>query len=595
MIFSNDTLRIAVEEWIENPRSAEATYGHISSWDTSKVTDMRDMFHDTFFNQPLDKWDVSNVTDMSGMFKYATIFNQPLNNWDTSKVTDMRDMFNCSDFNQPLDNWDVSNVTDMSGMFESATTFNQPLNNWDTSKVTDMREMFNDACDFNQPLDNWDVSKVNDMTSMFVDATAFKQDISGWDVSKIKNKNEIFDNGVPFDQYIKSLATTKKIETIRVESNLELRTEVNKFLEISNQKITIKDFKINFIYNRGSRLHCLVGDYEGYMFFSRPSIGLKQEEVYDPGNGIGNYIQDLANGGVLNSKEEIIIFMDKLGHTEINDLMWPEFCNEDFYMMDGDMMSSISEGCVMEEATPNDILQKFNEDEDFFYENVRNFIEYGDEMRHYAFYKGETSFGDSCSVISSIKFVLNTSNKTLEIDWVYDKKINDVNRFPFKFSRKHNLCDNIVSVLYRFLIEKPSKLDLITFYASWKSSIGELKNGDKDFNNLLIEACHFLVFDSKSFGKFDGNIIKSRMNELKKIDMLKAGDIADFDFQQNSKHINIKLNLYLGLYVSAVLKFIDENNEGVSIEGEKIEELKSFNLKLVSYLTQVDELFRVLK
>ena len=129
------------------------------------------------------------------------------------------------------------------------------------------------------------------------------------------------------------------------------------------------------------------------------------------GNGL-NYIQDLANGGVLNSKEEIIIFMDKLGHTEINDLMWPEFYNENFYMMDGDMMSIISDGCVMEEATPHDILQKFKEDEDFFYENVRNFIEYGDEMRHYAFYKGKKSFGDSCSVISSIKFVLNTSNKT---------------------------------------------------------------------------------------------------------------------------------------------------------------------------------------
>jgi uncharacterized protein YvpB len=77
--------------------------------------------------------------------------------------------------------------------------------------------------------------------------------------------------------------------------------------------------------------------------------------------------------------------------------------------------------------------------------------------------------------------------------------------------------------------------------------------------------------------------------------MLKVVNIADVDFQENSKHINIKLNLYLGLYVSAVLKFINENNEGVNIEGKKIEELKSFNLKLVSYLTQVDELFRVLK
>jgi len=37
--------------------------------------------------------DTSKVTDMQWMFLGATSFNQPIGNWNTSKVTDMLDMF----------------------------------------------------------------------------------------------------------------------------------------------------------------------------------------------------------------------------------------------------------------------------------------------------------------------------------------------------------------------------------------------------------------------------------------------------------------------------------------------------------------------
>ena len=65
---------------------------------TSKVTDMRDMF-----------WDCRGLTslDVSG--------------WDTSKVTTMNQMFkNCAKLETlDLSGWDTSNVTDMNGMFNS--------------------------------------------------------------------------------------------------------------------------------------------------------------------------------------------------------------------------------------------------------------------------------------------------------------------------------------------------------------------------------------------------------------------------------------------------------------------------------------------
>ena len=44
MKFNNDTIREAVNEWLDNEELAEKKYGHISSWDVSNVTNMSKMF-----------------------------------------------------------------------------------------------------------------------------------------------------------------------------------------------------------------------------------------------------------------------------------------------------------------------------------------------------------------------------------------------------------------------------------------------------------------------------------------------------------------------------------------------------------------------
>lgn len=65
--------------------------------DTSKITDMSELFININHNFDVSKWDVSNVTNMSKMFYYCKNFDCDLSNWDVSSVINMRDMFNDCD------------------------------------------------------------------------------------------------------------------------------------------------------------------------------------------------------------------------------------------------------------------------------------------------------------------------------------------------------------------------------------------------------------------------------------------------------------------------------------------------------------------
>ena len=199
MKFNNKTLKKAVKEWLKDATKAESKYGHISSWDTSGVTDMSTLFKDAEeFNDDIGSWDVSNVTNMKEMFKgeyhkETRTFNQDIGGWDTSNVTDMSNMFAyCESFNQDIGRWDVSNVTDMNGLFFSAKSFNQEIGSWDVSNVTDMCDMFCIADSFNQDIGSWDVSNVINMESMFSGASSFNKDLGSWDMSNVTDMEEMF-------------------------------------------------------------------------------------------------------------------------------------------------------------------------------------------------------------------------------------------------------------------------------------------------------------------------------------------------------------------------------------------------------------------
>jgi len=177
----------------------------IGNWNTGNVTNMARMFEGAAaFNQPIGSWNTSNVTDMRKMFARNLIgsaFNQPIGNWNTSNVTNMSDMFfGAYVFNQPIGAWNTGNVTDMSNMFKNAFTFDQPIGNWNTANVTDMSEMFHDAFAFNQPIGNWNTANVTDMSEMFHDAFAFNQPIGNWNTANVTDMSSMFHHANYFNQ-----------------------------------------------------------------------------------------------------------------------------------------------------------------------------------------------------------------------------------------------------------------------------------------------------------------------------------------------------------------------------------------------------------
>ena len=147
-----------------DPVEAEATYGHISDWDVSQVTDMNKLFYQFGdFNENISLWDVGNVTNMMNMFHGAKRFNQDLSRWQVGNVTNMYAMFcDARSFNQDISRWQVQSVEDMKNMFASATSFNQDLSNWQVNttgypysvhsaySATRLDYMFDDTPSLNQ-------------------------------------------------------------------------------------------------------------------------------------------------------------------------------------------------------------------------------------------------------------------------------------------------------------------------------------------------------------------------------------------------------------------------------------------------------------
>ena len=236
-IFTNSNIEQAIADTLAvdpTGNTPVAPYGAISTWNTSGITNMYELFNNkNQFDADISGWDTSNVTTMDSLFRGAQSFNQDISSWDTSSVTNMDSMFSDAQvFNQDIGGWDVSNVTRMERMFFRASAFNQDISGWDVGSLNSsgfnqgVYQMFYQATSFNTslngwdlpatltnlqgmfygsgynaPLDQWDVSNITSMIGLF-ENSSFNQDISSWDVSNVTVMNNMFKFNTAFNQPI---------------------------------------------------------------------------------------------------------------------------------------------------------------------------------------------------------------------------------------------------------------------------------------------------------------------------------------------------------------------------------------------------------
>lgn len=180
----------------------------IDRLDVSNVTDISFMFYDmerilNFYG--LSSWNTSKVSNMSYMFastlvrRYdqqgADLYPEFLKNWDTSNVKDMSSMFQSCDGLKDLDflsTWNTKSVTNMSGMFFWCRSLLNidGVKDWNTSNVTDMSGMFNECLQSTNacPRGGGNCLLNHNLTSSSSNLDALKK----WDVSKVSTFRDMF-------------------------------------------------------------------------------------------------------------------------------------------------------------------------------------------------------------------------------------------------------------------------------------------------------------------------------------------------------------------------------------------------------------------
>jgi surface protein len=186
--------------------SALTTFTNGNLLDTSKVTNMNDMFRRATSLKTVDvsNWDVSNVTSMYRTFagnSSAPMSLQTLDvsRWNTGKVTTMRAMFQyCNQLTTlNVGNWETGEVTTMRNLFGGCSSLEALyLNNWETGKVSSMEQMFYGCSNLTElDLSNWDVSNVTTMNHMFTDCTKMTSyNFSGWNTVNVTTIAAMFND-----------------------------------------------------------------------------------------------------------------------------------------------------------------------------------------------------------------------------------------------------------------------------------------------------------------------------------------------------------------------------------------------------------------
>lgn len=176
---------------------------NVGNWNVTGVTNMYRMFYGAVaFNNggsdSIKNWNTSSVNDVFQMFYSAITFNQPLTNFNFTNVTITTDMFTfCYEFNQDCSNWErvgstMQWITRAVGMFSNCRKFNGSVNTWNLQRLDDMSYIFQKCYEFNKPLNNWNLQNLTWMVGSFTNCFSFNQNLGSWRLSNLQNAENRF-------------------------------------------------------------------------------------------------------------------------------------------------------------------------------------------------------------------------------------------------------------------------------------------------------------------------------------------------------------------------------------------------------------------
>jgi len=295
---SNQSLKEAINLWINNREECLFRYDHISLWVTDRITEMSNLFRNCEqFNDNIQNWNTKNVINMESMFENCKEFNQDIGNWNISKVKNTNRMFyNCKKFNQNLNTkqintyglsyiaWNTSNIESMSYMFNGCNIFNGNINNWNISKVRDLSGIFSMCHNFNQDIrtkkininrirkkyDAWNVRNVVNMEKTFFFCTNFNQNIGNWDTRNVVNMKKMFTLASNFNQNIGNWNV----------SNVTDMTMMFGFASNFNQDINTKDLFLEDGRHTYKAWDTTNLKYAGFIFYGAENIICYRNHVF---------------------------------------------------------------------------------------------------------------------------------------------------------------------------------------------------------------------------------------------------------------------------------------------------------------------------
>ena len=229
----------------------------LSNFDTSKVTNMSDMFLNSSAKKitGLDKFDTSNVKYMSKMFSNSKAESLDLSSFNTEKVTDMREMFKwCQAENvKGLENIKTSKVTDMQSMFEHSSMKSLNLASFDTKLVTNMKRMFYYSQATSISLPPLNAENVTTMEDMFRNSRALRIDgLGNFKTKKVTVLRSIFQECSAQSLDVSSFDTSNVVTMDRTFYNSEA-LEIKGLENFNTSKVT--NMQNMFAYTRASNLN----------------------------------------------------------------------------------------------------------------------------------------------------------------------------------------------------------------------------------------------------------------------------------------------------------------------------------------------------